>query len=145
MINESLNIQIKDRIDYISKNYNLHGFWKYDARQPDKNENPYIYFPSEEVARQYLTESFNNLTDEDYKPLVTTFSVYFKDGDEVDLSKIAGEKIIIHTEIEYDSDGPYAIVYMDYKDYETESMIFSRLISKIFKEAKKKYIKDNFE
>ena len=144
---ESVKEKLISVIKNISKNYQFHGFWKFDGAYyfVDKaswENNPYLYFPSEEYTYKVLMEEFNKLTEEDFKPIegVNGF-LCFKDGDRLDIPfEVFKQKPEIHIEVPYYSDEPCE-VSISYKRPENEQEIYERLLAKIAKNAQQKYIK----
>ena len=139
---EKIKNALLSRIEEISKRHNYYGFWKLGAAYADTREkNPYLYFPSEEYARKVLMEEFNNLTEEDFKPIdgINGF-LYFKDGDKLDIPlEVFKQKPEIHIEVPYYSDEQCG-VSVSYKRPENEKEVYERLFYKILDNARQKYI-----
>jgi hypothetical protein len=137
--------RVKDRliarINEISKRYEYYGFWKLGAAYINgvsREDNPYLYFPSEEYAHKAMMEEFDKLTEDEFVPLETIGSLYFKDGDKLDIPfEVFKQKPKIH--IEYDSDEPCGVSFL-YKRLENETEIYGRLFIKILANARQKYI-----
>lgn len=132
------------RINEISKRYEYYGFWKLGAAYINgisREDNPYLYFPSEEYAHKTMMEEFDKLTEEDFNPIedVNGF-LYFKDGDRLDIPfEVFKQKPEIHIEVPYDSDEPCS-VSVCYKRPENDIEIYERLFTKILLNARQKYI-----
>ena len=81
---ESVKDKLISRIEEISKRYEYYGFWKLGKAYVNgvsREENPYLYFPSEKYAHKALMEEFDKLTEEDFKPIECSDGfLYFKDG-----------------------------------------------------------------
>lgn len=78
---ESIKDKLISSIEEISKKYRCHGFWKLGSayiKGVSREDNPYLYFPSEEHSHKALMEEFDKLTEEDFVPLETIDSLYFK-------------------------------------------------------------------
>lgn len=143
MNKELINERIITRINYLAEKYKYHGFWlKGKCTWEGEEINPYLYFPSEEVCKEELMNVFNALTEKDYEPKVVSFSETYEDGDEIaELPKPVEGNVVIHTDIRYNEDGPYAEVCFEYSGYETDEMIANRLISDVWYKATDNYIK----
>ena len=143
---ESVKDKLISKIEYISKRYQYYGFWKFEGAYyyVDKaswENNPYLYFPSEEYAHKALMEEFDNLTEDEFVPRETIGCLCFKDGDKLDIPfEVFKQKPQIHIEVPYDSDEPCE-VSVSYKRPENETEIYGRLLAKIFSNARQKYIK----
>lgn len=140
---ESVKDKLISGIEEISKRYEYYGFWKLGKAyvgNADNEDNPYLYFPSEEYARKAMMEEFNNLTEDEFVPLETIGSLYFKDGDKLDIPfDIFKQKPKIHIDVPYDSDEPCE-VSLSYKRPENEKEVYDRLMFKIVCNARQKYI-----
>lgn len=138
---------ILTEIKKFSKKYQYNGFWKCGTAYVNgvnREDNPYLYFPSEEYCYNTLMEEYNNLTDDDFKAKIIDASMSFNDGDNLDIPfELFKQKPEISIDIEYNRDGPYGVLYIVYKAEETEKQIFYRLFNEIFARAKKKYILEN--
>lgn len=137
---DSVKDKLISRIEEISKKYEYYGFWKlgkaYVYNVPSE-DNPYLYFPSEEYAHKALMEEFNSLTEEEFVPRETIGYLFFKDGERLDIPfEVFKEKPIIHID---DSVKPYE-VSVSYKTHENEIQIYGRLLAKILHNARQKYI-----
>lgn len=137
---ESVKNKLISRIEEISKKYEYYGFWKMGKAYVDNvpsEDNPYLYFPSEEYAHKALMEEFNSLTEDDFIPSETIGYLYFKDGESLDIPfEVFKQKPIIHID---DSVEPYE-VSVSYKTLENETQIYGRLLAKICRNARQKYI-----
>lgn len=137
---ESVKNKLISRIEEISKRYEYYGFWKLGKAYVNgvtRDDNPYLYFPSEKYTHKALMEEFNKLTEEDFKPIegVNGF-LYFKDGDRLDIPfEILKQKPEIH--IVDESCG----VSVSYKRPENETEVYSRLLAKILHNARQKFIR----
>lgn len=137
---ESVKNKLISRIEEISKRYEYYGFWKLGKAYVNgvtRDDNPYLYFPSEKYTHKALMEEFNKLTEEDFKPIegVNGF-LYFKDGDRLDIPfEILKQKPEIHI-----VDEPCG-VSVSYKRPENETEVYSRLLTKILHNARQKFIK----
>lgn len=139
--------RVKDRliarINEISKRYEYYGFWKLGAAYINgvsREDNPYLYFPSEEYAHKAMMEEFDRLTEDEFAPLETIGSLYFKDGDRLDIPfEVFKQKPEIHIDVPYDSDEPCG-VSLSYKRPENDIEIYGRLLAKIMLNARQKYI-----
>lgn len=142
---ESVKDKLISRIEEISKRYEYYGFWKLGTAYVNgvsRDDNPYLYFPTEEYAHKALMDEFDKLTEEDFKPIegINGF-LYFKDGDRLDIPfEVFKEKPEIHIEVPYDSDEPCG-VSVSYKRPENETEVYGRLLGKIVRNAHQKYIK----
>lgn len=142
---ESVKDKLIPRIKEISKKYEYYGFWKLGTAYVDnvsREDNPYLYFPSEEYAYKALMEEFDKLTEEDFKPIegINGF-LYFKDGDKLDIPfEVFKQKPEIHVEVPYNSDEPCG-VSVSYKRPENETEVYGRLFNKILHNARQKFIK----
>lgn len=140
---ESVKDKLIARINEISERYEYYGFWKLGTAYVNgvsRDDNPYLYFPSEEYTRKALTEEFNGLTEDEFIPLETIGSLYFKDGDKLDIPfEVFKEKPKIHIEVPYDRDEPCEVSVL-YKRPENETEVYGRLLAKIIHNARQKYI-----
>lgn len=71
---ESVKDKLISKIEEISKRYEYYGFWKLGTAYVNgvsRDDNPYLYFPSEEYAHKALMEEFDKLTEDDFVPLET--------------------------------------------------------------------------
>lgn len=131
------------RINEISKRYEYYGFWKLGAAYINgvsREDNPYLYFPSEEYAHKTMMEEFDKLTEDEFVPLETIGSLYFKDGDRLDIPfEVFKQKPKIHIEVPYDSDEPCGVSLL-YKRLENETEVYGRLLAMIISNARQKYI-----
>ncbi len=141
---ESVKDRLIAEINKISERYEYYGFWKLGkayAGNADNEDNPYLYFPSEEYAHKALMEEFDKLTEDEFVPLETIGSLYFKDGDKLDIPfDIFKQKPKIHIEVPYNRDEPCEVSVL-YKRPENETEIYGRLLIKIVHNAQQKYIK----
>lgn len=141
---ESVKDKLISRIEEISKKYEYYGFWKLGTAYVEnvsREENPYLYFPSEEYARKVLMEEFNSLTEDEFIPCETIGYLYFKDGERLDIPfEVFKEKPEIHIDVPYDSDEPCG-VSVSYKRSENETEVYGRLLAKIIHNAHQKFIK----
>ena len=141
---ESVKDKLISRINEISERYEYYGFWKLGTAYVhgvSRDDNPYLYFPSEEYARKALMEEFNSLTEDEFVPLETIGSLYFKDGDKLDIPfDVFNQKPKIHIEVPYNRDESCG-VSLFYKRPESELEIYGRLLIKIVHNAQQKYIK----
>ena len=139
---------ILNKIKEVSERYQYHGFWKCGkayVNGVDREDNPYIYFPSEEYCYDALMREYNNLTDDDFTARLVDTCKSFNNGDELNIPfEILKQKPRIIIDVEYNSDGPYGVLNIIYKAKETEYQIFLRLFCEIFKRAKEKYILEKF-
>ena len=141
---ESVKDKLISRIEEISKRYEYYGFWKLGTAYVNgvsRDDNPYLYFPTEEYAHKALMEEFDKLTEEDFKPIegINGF-LYFKDGERLDIPfEVFKQKPEIHIEVPYDSDEPCG-VSVSYKRPENETEVYGRLLAKIIHNAHQKYI-----
>jgi hypothetical protein len=142
---ESVKEKLISRINEISERYEYYGFWKLGSafvNGVSREDNPYLYFPTEEYAYKALMEEFNSLTEEDFKPIdgINGF-LYFKDGDRLDIPfEVFKQKPEIHVYVPSDSEKPCE-VSVSYKRQESEVEIYGRLLAKIMRNARQKYIK----
>lgn len=134
-----------EQIDEISRKYKYHGFWlKGRCTWEGEEVNPYIYFPSEEVSRSEMLSVLDGLDDSEFEPKVKEKLVSFEDGDEVNLPVSVDGKCTISTEILYNSDGPYSVVYFEYKGYENENEIVYRIFCDVVDKSHKNYVERNY-
>jgi len=133
------------RIKEVSKKYQYHGFWKYGTAYVNGvKDNPYLFFPSEEYCYNALMKEYNNLTDDDYTAKLVDVCISFDDGDKLDIPfELFKQKPKIKIDVEYNNDGPYGVLCINYKAKETEYQIYQRLFGEIFRNATKKYILEN--
>ena len=142
---ESVKDKLISRIEEISKRYEYYGFWKLGKAYVNgvsREENPYLYFPSEKYAHKALMEEFDKLTEEDFKPIegIDGF-LYFKDGERLDIPfEVIKQKPEIHIDVPYNSDEPCG-VSVSYKREENETEVYNRLFNKILYNARQKFIK----
>jgi hypothetical protein len=140
---ESVKDKLISSIEEISKKYEYYGFWKLGTAYVDnvsREENPYLYFPSEEYARKVLMEEFNSLTEDEFVPRETIGYLCFNDGDKLDIPfEVFKQKPKIHIEVPYDSDEPCGVSF-SYKRAENETEVYERLLAKIIHNARQKYI-----
>ena len=128
---------IQEKIEYYSKHYKTYGFWKNGngvTTTPD-----YIYFPSAEAANDWYNKAFTEIPDEAYRKQNVERCDYYNNGDKLNLDP--GTQYTVKTEIEYNSDGPHAVVRMCYDGLETLEEVAERIWSTIVVEARKEYIK----
>lgn len=141
---ESVKDKLISKIEEISKRYEYYGFWKLGSAYVNgvsRDDNPYLYFPSEEYTRKALTEEFNGLTEDEFVPLETIGSLYFKEGDKLDIPfDIFKQKPKIHIEIPSNMDEPCEVSVL-YKRPENETEIYGRLLATIIHNARQKFIK----
>ena len=141
---ESVKKELVSEIEKISKKYKYHGFWKLGTAWVDnvsREENPYLYFPSEEYARKVLMEEFNGLAEDEFVPCETTGYLYFNEGDRLDIPfEIFKQKPEIHIDVPYDDDKPCG-VFISCKRLENEMEVYGRLLHRIVCNAQQKYIK----
>ncbi len=144
MLNNIRNL-ILTRIKEVSEKYQYHGFWKCGTSYVNGvKDNPYLYFPSEEYCYDALTKEYNNLTDDDFTAKLVDKCILFNDGDELSIPfELLKQKPKIRIDVEYNRDGPYGVLYIDYKAEETEYEIYQRLFGEIFGRATQKYILEN--
>ena len=141
----SVKDKLISRIEEISKRYEYYGFWKLGKAYVNgvtRDDNPYLYFPSEKYTHKALMEEFNKLTEEDFKPIegVNGF-LYFKDGDRLDIPfEVFKQKPEIHIDVPSDSDEPCG-VSVSYKRPENETEVYSRLLANILYNARQKFIR----
>ena len=137
---ESVKDKLISKIEEIAKNYEYYGFWKLGTAYINgvsREDNPYLYFPSEEYARKVLMEEFKSLTEDEFVPHETIGYLHFKDGDRLDIPfDIFNQKPEIHIDVPYDSG-----VSLSYKRPENEQLIYGRLLNRIWNNACQKYIK----
>ena len=137
---ESVKNKLISRIEEISKMYEYYGFWKLGKAYVNgvsREENPYLYFPSEKYAHKALMEEFDKLTEEDFKPIegVNGFFFFFY-GDRLDIPfEFLKQKPEIHI-----VDEPCG-VSVSYKRPENETEVYSRLLAKILHNARQKFIR----
>lgn len=133
------------RIKEISERYQYHGFWKYGTAYVNGvKDNPYLYFPSEEYCYNALMKEYNNLIDDDFTPKLVDVCMSFSNDDELNIPfELFKQKPKIRIDVEYNSEGPYGVLYINYKDEETEYQIYQRLFSEIFRRATRKYSLEN--
>jgi hypothetical protein len=135
-------------IKEISEEYQYHGFWKCGAAYVngiDREDNPYLYFPSKEYCYNALMKEYNNFTDDDFTAKLVDVCISFNDGDKLNIPfELFKQKPEIRIDVEYNRDGPYGVLYIDYKAEETEHQIYQRLFGEIFIRATKKYILEKF-
>ena len=140
---ESVKDKLISKIEETSKKYLYCGFWKLGKAYVDgksRDDNPYLYFPSEEYARKVLMEEFNNLTEDEFIPRETIDYLYFNDGDKLDIPfEVFEQKPEIHVDVPYYRDESYS-VSVSYKRLENETEIYGRLLIKILHNAQQKYI-----
>ena len=87
------------------------------------------------------SEEFNGLTEDEFVPLETIGSLYFKDGDKLDIPfDVLKQKPKIHIEVPYDRDEPCEVSVL-YKRPENETEVYGRLLAKIIYNARQKFIK----
>ena len=144
---EKIKNGLISRIEDISKKYKYYGFWKLGTAYVDnvsREENPYLYFPSEEYARKVLMEEFNSLTEDEFIPRETIGYLCFKDGDKLDIPfEVFKKKPIMNMNVYTDEYGSnYAEMVIEYDTYENEEQIYGRLLTKIVSDARQKYIKE---
>ena len=144
---EKIKNGLISRIEDISKKYKYYGFWKLGTAYVDnvsREENPYLYFPSEEYARKVLMEEFNSLTEDEFIPRETIGYLCFKDGDKLDIPfEVFKKKPIMNMNVYTDEYGSnYAEMVIEYDTYENEQQIYGRLLTKIVSDARQKYIKE---
>ena len=144
---EKIKNGLISRIEEISKKYKYYGFWKLGTAYVDnvsREENPYLYFPSEEYARKVLMEEFNSLTEDEFIPRETIGYLCFKDGDKLDIPfEVFKKKPIMNMNVYTDEYGSnYAEMVIEYDTYENEQQIYGRLLTKIVSDARQKYIKE---
>lgn len=142
---EKIKNGLISRIEEISKKYKYYGFWKLGTAYVDnvsREENPYLYFPSEEYARKVLMEEFNSLTEDEFIPRETIGYLCFKDGDKLDIPfEVFKKKPIMNMNVYTDEYGSnYAEMVIEYDTYENEEQIYGRLLNKILYNARQKYI-----
>lgn len=134
-------------IKEISEKYQYHGFWKYGTAYVNglsRDDNPYLYFPSEEYCYNTLIKEYNNLTDDDFTAKLVDVCMSFNDGDKLNIPfELFKQKPEIRIDVEYNRDGPYGVLYINYKAEETEYQIYQRLLGEIFRRATKKYVLEN--
>lgn len=144
---EKIKNGLISRIEEISKKYKYYGFWKLGTAYVEnvsREENPYLYFPSEEYARKVLMEEFNSLTEDEFIPRETIGYLCFKDGDKLDIPfEVFKKKPIMNMNVYTDEYGlNYAEMVIEYDTYENEQQIYGRLLTKIVSDARQKYIKE---
>ena len=141
---ESVKDKLISRIEEISKKYDYWGFWKFGTAYINgvsRDDKQYLYFPSEEYAHKALMEEFDKLTEEEFVPRETIGSLYFEDGDKLDVPfEVFKQKPEIHIDVPYDSDEPCG-VSVSYKRSENETEVYERLLPKIIHNAHQKFIK----
>jgi len=139
---ESVKDKLISLIEEISKKYEYHGFWKlgkYVSNVP-MEDNPYLYFPSEEYSRKVLMEEFNSLTEDEFVPRETIGCLCFNDGDRLDIPfDVFKQKPEIHIDVPYNRDEPCGFS-VSYKRLEDETEVCGRLFNKINHNACQKYI-----
>lgn len=143
---EKIKNELISRIEEISKKYEYYGFWKLGTAFVDnvsREDNPYLYFPSEEYARKVLMEEFNSLTEDEFIPRETIGYLCFKDGDKLDIPfELFKKKPVMNMNVYTDEYGSnYAEMVIEYDTYENERQIYGRLLAKIVSDAHQKYIK----
>lgn len=143
---EKIKNKLISRIEHISKRYEYYGFWKLGTAYVEnvsREENPYLYFPSEEYARKVLMEEFNSLTEDEFIPRETIGYLYFKDGDKLDIPfEVFKKKPVMNMNVYTDEYGSnYAEMVIKYDTYENEEQIYGRLLYRIMTNARQKYIK----
>ena len=140
---ESVKDKLISRIEEISKRYEYYGFWKLGTAYVNgvsRDDNPYLYFPSEEYTHKALMEEFDKLTEDEFVPLETIGSLYFKEGDKLDIPfDIFKQKPKIHIEVPSNMDEPCGVSLL-YKRPENETEIYGRLLAMIIHNARQKYI-----
>lgn len=141
---EKVKNELISKIEEISRRYEYYGFWKLGTAYVDnvsREENPYLYFPSEEYARKVLMEEFNSLTEDEFIPRETIGYLYFKDGDKLDIPfEVFKQKPEIRIDVPYDSDESCGVSLL-YRRLENEEEIYGRLLAEIIRNARQKYIK----
>lgn len=140
----SVKDKLISEIEEISKRYEYYGFWKLGTAYVNgvsRDDNPYLYFPTEEYAHKALMEEFDKLTEDDFVPLETIGSLYFKDGDKLDIPfDIFKQKPEIHIEVPYNRNEPCEVSVL-YERPENEMEVYRRLLCKIVHNARQKFIK----
>ena len=140
---ESVKDKLISKIEEISKRYEYYGFWKLGKAYVNgvsREDNPYLYFPSEEYAHKALMEEFDRLTEDEFVPCETIGFLYFEDGDKLDIPfEVFEQKPEIHVNVPYYRDESYS-VSVSYKRLENETEIYGRLLIKILHNAQQKYI-----
>lgn len=141
---ESIKDKLISSIEEISKKYRCHGFWKLGSAYINgvsREDNPYLYFPSEEHSHKALMEEFDKLTEDDFVPLETTGALYFKDGEKLDIPfEVFKQKPKIHIEVPYNRNEPCGVSVI-YKRPENETEVYERLFFMILHNARQKFIK----
>ena len=133
-----VNKIIQEKIEYYSKHYKNSGFWK-NGDGVDHVATDYIYFPSAEAAKDWYNKSFAKVPHEAYRKQKVGRSDYYHDGDKLSVDPYT--QYTVNTEIEYNSNGPYAVVRICYDGLETLEEVAERIWSTIVVEARKEYIK----
>lgn len=144
---EKIKDKLISRIEEISKKYEYYGFWKLGTAYVDnvsREENPLLYFPSEEYARKVLMEEFNSLTEDEFVPRETIGYLCFRNGDKLDIPfEVFKKKPVMNMYVYTDDYGSdYAEMVIEYDTYENEEQIYCRLLAKIVSESHQKYIKE---
>lgn len=144
---EKIKNKLISRIEEISKKYEYYGFWKLGTAYVDnvsREENPLLYFPSEEYARKVLMEEFNSLTEDEFVPRETIGYLCFRNGDKLDIPfEVFKKKPVMNMYVYTDDYGSdYAEMVIEYDTYENEEHIYCRLLAKIVSESHQKYIKE---
>lgn len=142
---EKIKNKLISAIEDISRKYECYGFWKLGTAYVEnvsREENPYLYFPSEEYARKVLMEEFNSLTEDEFIPRETIGYLCFKDGDNLDIPfEVFKKKPIMNMNVYTDEYGSnYAEMVIEYDTYENEEQIYGRLLCRILTNARQKYI-----
>lgn len=139
---ESVKDKLIAAINKISERYQYYGFWKLGKYVSDvsRDDNPYLYFPCAEYTHKALMEEFDKLTEDEFVPLETIGSLYFKEGDKLDIPfDIFKQKPKIHIEVPSNMDEPCGVSLL-YKRPENEEEVYGRLLTKILHNARQKYI-----
>ena len=131
---KKVNILIMKHVEECSKKYTLRGFWLKGKNTGESEEsNPYIYFPSEERAREEYTKALKEVPEDSYKKQLVKRTDYYEDGDKVYIAEPR------EYTISYKVDD---IIGLSYEDHETIQEVADRIWSSIvLTKARENYIK----
>lgn len=128
MNKEEILSKIREFADEDIRYYEYRGWW-------DKNHQ-YVHFLSAEDARNEIYPLLDLISDEDLRPRPYEYREIVDQGKPVTLPNV---EFVFETEIEYNSDGPYADIIIKYVAPENDSLIINRVWRDVIKRARENY------
>lgn len=105
-------------------------------------DNKFVHFASEEDAKKEICPLLDLISDEDLKPRPYEYSECIEQNTSV---KLPEADFVFDTEIHYNSDGPYAEIYVKFVAPEDESIVANRIWYNIITADRNNYDKKDYQ